>query len=215
MYKRQRLVHPHSALLHRVVHIPLVLGVAPLLPLVPGVLEETERHVERREQDDRVVAVSYTHLDVYKRQLISVPGSLLRSHVNTGVVVQPRGQLTPLSIVRLPSGRDPCPNSQDICNVLNEGASVKTQREAGYGPVASLVLPDKSHIQLWASPNGADLTLTRYQVTQWNNQQQIVQLVQHAGYVRYDIAKGQAYKQIVYEVQTDSGTRIRLSLIHI
>lgn len=159
-----------------------------------------------------VAAGAYFGLNYFNTALVSVPGSLLRSHVNTGVVVQPRGQLTPLSIVRLPAGRDPCPSSQDICNVLTEGASVKTQPEAGYGPVASLVLPDQSHIQLWASPNGADLTLARYQVTQWNDRQQIVQLTQHAGYVRYDIAKGQAYKQIVYEVQTDSGTRIDLEL---
>lgn len=149
-------------------------------------------------------------LRYYTSSLVSVPGSLLRSHVNTGVIVQARGQLSPSSIERLPAGRDPCPNSQDICNVLNEGESVKTRREAGYGPVASLVLPDQSHIQLWASPDGADLTLQRYQVTQWNNRQQIVELVQHAGYVRYDIADAQPYQEVVYEVQTDTNTRIRL-----
>ncbi len=157
-----------------------------------------------------LMAGAYYGLNYVNTALVNVPGSLLRSHVNSGVFVQPRGELSPSSIERLPSGRDPCPSSQDKCNVLNEGDSVKTRREAGYGQVASIVLPDQSHIQLWASPNGCDLTLTRYQVTQWNDRQQLVQFVQHAGYVRYDIADKQPYKQVIYEVQTDIGTKIRL-----
>src|SRR5262245_8957233 len=126
----------------------------------------------------------------YTSSMVPVRGALLRSHVSTGVFVQARGQLAPSGIERLPSDRDPCPTSPDLCAPLNEGETVKTRREAGYGPVASLVLPDETHIQLWASPTGADLAFERYQVTQWNREHQEVLLTQRAGYARYDVASG-------------------------
>jgi hypothetical protein len=147
----------------------------------------------------------------YHTATVPVPGALVRSHVNSGVVMQARGQLAPLSIERLPNDRDPCPESQDICVPINEGERVRTRREAGYGSVASLVLPDTTHIQLWASPSGADLQLDRYQVTRWNRARQEVVLTQHEGYVRYDLASNQPYQQINYTVQIDAATRIELN----
>lgn len=146
----------------------------------------------------------------YTTAMIPVDGTLLRSHVNTGVVMLARGQLSPSSLERLPQDRDPCPDSRDICMPISEGASIRTRREAGYGPVASLVLPDTTHIQLWASPTGAEIALDRYQVTQWNRSRQDVVLTQHAGYARYDIAGSQSYTQVDYTIQIDAATSVEL-----
>jgi len=146
----------------------------------------------------------------YTTATMPVLGAVLRSHVNTGVVIQSRGQLSPSSLERLPGQRDPCPESRDICVPLSEGESVKSRREAGYGPVASMVLPDETHIQLWASPTGADLTLERYQVSQWNNNHQEVVLFQRSGYARFDLADHQPYQHVDYTVQIDTATSIDL-----
>ncbi len=146
----------------------------------------------------------------YSTAMVPAGRAVLRSHVETGVFMQGRGQLAPSGIERLPNGRDPCPDSRDICALLAEGETIKTRREAGYGPVASLVLPDESHIQLWASPTGADLLFERFQVTQWNRARQEVVLEQHAGYARYDIAEGQAFEQVSYTIQLDSKMSVDL-----
>ena len=146
----------------------------------------------------------------YTTATVPTGRAILRSHVESGVFTQGRGQLAPSGIERLPAGRDPCPDSRDICAMLSEGETIKTRREAGYGPVASLVLPDESHIQLWASPTGADLLYERSQVTQWNRARQEVVLNQHAGYARYDIASGQSYEQVNYTVQVDPKLSIDL-----
>jgi hypothetical protein len=112
---------------------------------------------------------------------------------------------------RLPVDRDPCAGQQDICQPLDEGYHIRTKREAGYGPVASVVLPDETHIQLWAHPTGVDFALERYRVTRWTQQRQEVVLRHVAGYARYDIANNQPYRDVYYTVETDSGARIKLA----
>jgi hypothetical protein len=146
----------------------------------------------------------------YTTSVVTIDGILLRSHVNAGVTIQARGQRAPSSIERLTAERDPCVGSPDICVPLSEGDSVRTAREAGYGPVASIVLPDETHIQLWASPTGAELELNRYQVTRWNQARQDVLLSQKTGYARYDIASDQPYDQVDYIVEIDAATRVEL-----
>jgi hypothetical protein len=147
----------------------------------------------------------------YRTATVPINGTLLRSHVNAGVVIQARGELNPSSVERLPPSRDPCPNNADICAELRPGDTVKTRREAGYGPVASVILPDETHIQLGASPNEAEVTLEHFLVSKWNDERQEVLLAQHAGYARYDIAEGQRYQSVEYSVDVGNDTSVRLT----
>ncbi len=146
----------------------------------------------------------------YSTATTPIEGAILRSHVNAGVSIQPRGRLTAESIERLPPERDPCPGELDICAMVAEGSVIRTKAEAGYGPVASLVLADQTQIDFWAHPDGAELALAGYRATTWHNGRLEVILRQNAGYLRYDIAAGQPYKQVEYDVEVGDGTRIRL-----
>lgn len=141
--------------------------------------------------------------------------ALLRGHVNAGVTLQARGELAAESLERLPADRDPCPGQQDICQPLDEGYHIRTKREAGYGPVASVVLPDQTHVQLWAHPTGADFVLERYRVTRWSNQRQEVVLRHTAGYARYDIANNQPFRDVYYTVligaEASPAVRVKLA----
>jgi len=147
----------------------------------------------------------------YTSAMVPQGGTLLRGHVNAGVTLQARGELTANSLERLPPERDPCPGHQDVCQYIEEGYQVTTKPEAGYGPVASVVLPDQTHIQLWAHPTGAAFSIEKYRVTRWTDLRQEVVLRHSAGYVRYDIANNQPYRDVYYTVVTDDGVRIRLA----
>jgi hypothetical protein len=141
--------------------------------------------------------------------------SLLRGHVNAGVTLQARGELTAKSLERLPADRDPCQGEQDICQPLAEGYHVRTKREAGYGPVASVVLPDETHVQLWAHPSGADFAIEKYRVTRWTDRRQEVELRHVAGYARYDIANFQSFRDVYYTVliggDAEPAVRVKLA----
>ncbi len=131
----------------------------------------------------------------------------MRVHANAGVVYQPKGRtelLNPREICA-----DNPPGVQDICFRLEEGYRVRTVPEAGYGPVASIVLPDSTQIDLRAHPTGTDITLVKYQVTRWNNQRQEVVFRQDAGYARYDVHQGQAYADVSYTVEVADGIRVQ------
>jgi hypothetical protein len=117
-----------------------------------------------------------------------------------GVVMQEPRSLTSRTIERLPGALDPCPGESDVCVPLTTGDRIKTLPAAGYGPVASLVLPDTTHIQLWAQGAGSDIVYRTYQVSRWTNQRQIVNLQQNAGYARYDIAANHHYLRVEYSV---------------
>jgi hypothetical protein len=147
----------------------------------------------------------------YSTAMVPREGALLRGHVGAGVVLQARGEASPVSLERLAPERDPCPGHQDICRPLEEGYHVKTKREAGYGPVASVVLPDQTHVQLWAHPTGADFALERYRVTRWTDSRQEVVLRQAAGYARYDIANNQPFHDVYYTVEIVDGVSVRLA----
>mgnify|MGYP001281157395 CR=1 FL=1 len=147
----------------------------------------------------------------YTSATIAIDGSLLRSHVNAGVVIQSRGQLVGTSIERLPAESDPCPGEADICSPVNEGDSIKTKPEAGYGPVASLILPDTSQIDFWAHPAGGDLVIESIRGSAWTYEHQEVRLQQIAGYVRYDIADTQPYADVDYLVDLGNGILVQLA----
>jgi hypothetical protein len=136
----------------------------------------------------------------YVDAMSTTQGAMLRGHVIAGVVMQEPRSLTSRTIERLPGALDPCPGESDVCVPLTTGDRIKTLPAAGYGPVASLVLPDTTHIQLWAQGAGSDIVYRTYQVSRWTNQRQIVNLQQNAGYARYDIAANHHYLRVEYSV---------------
>lgn len=141
----------------------------------------------------------------YNDAMRTQEGAMLRSHVTVGVLLQEPRSVTSRAIERLPGNVDPCPGESDICIPLRSGDRVRTLPAAGYGPVASLVLPDTSHIQLWAQDEGSDLVYRTYQVSRWNDNRQIVSLHQLGGYARYDVAQFQPYKRVEYNVVLPDG----------
>ncbi len=158
-----------------------------------------------------VAVAGYGGWQYYATAMNPLEGSVLRSHVNAGVSIQPRGRLVAESIERLPPERDPCPGELDICATVAEGSVIRTKSEAGYGPVASLVLADRTQIDFWAHPAGAELALISYRTTAWHNGRLEAFMRQNAGYLRYDIAAGQPYDQVDYVVDVGDGTRVRLT----
>jgi hypothetical protein len=130
-------------------------------------------------------------------------------HVGAGVSYQPHGS------ARLLTPTDPCMDTRKVCiNNLQEGYRVTAAPQSGYGPVASLVLPDAvvspTRIDLWAHPYGADLTLDRYRVSRWTDRRQEVFIRHDAGYARYDIAAGQPFGDVAYQVDVGNGVLIEL-----
>lgn len=144
----------------------------------------------------------------YNSAMRTQEGAMLRSHVAVGVLLQEPRSVTSRAIERLPENVDPCPGQSDICIPLRSGDRIRTLPAAGYGPVASLVLPDTTHIQLWAQDQGGDLVYHTYQVSRWNNQRQVVSLQQHSGYARYDVAQFQPYQKVEYNVVLPDGVTV-------
>jgi hypothetical protein len=147
----------------------------------------------------------------YNESMVAVRGAEVRVHAPAGVAYQEKGS----SELTTPS--TPCERKLDdataVCIKLTEGGRVQAKSEAGYGPVASIVLPDGTRIaDMYAHPTGADLTLSQYQVSQWTRQREIMKLAQAAGYVRYDIpaTEGQPYAEVTYEVEITKGVSLRL-----
>lgn len=102
------------------------------------------------------------------------------------------------------------PGCDKVCFELREGESVTAYPEAGYGPAASVVLPDKTQVDLYGHPSGADLTLLTYRVSRWTSDRQDVVLQQNAGYARYDVQADQPYEAVSYVVQVGKNTTVRL-----
>lgn len=144
----------------------------------------------------------------YNSAMRTQEGAMLRSHVAVGVLVQEPRSVTSRAIERLPENVDPCPGESDICIPLRSGDRIRTLPAAGYGPVASLVLPDTTHIQLWAQDAGSDVVYHTYQVSRWNDHRQIVSLQQHSGYARYDVAQFQPYQKVEYNVALPDGVLV-------
>ena len=69
-----------------------------------------------------VAIAGYNGWQYYATAMNPVEGAVLRSHVNAGVSIQPRGRLVSESIERLPPERDPCPGELDICATVAEEA---------------------------------------------------------------------------------------------
>lgn len=153
-----------------------------------------------------VAAGGYTGWRYYNFATLNRDG-LLRVHVNAGVTFQARGDARAVSLER---SRNPCFDSDEICKPISKGDRVNARPEAGYGPVASVVLPDQTQIDLWAHPAGADLVLESYQVTRWTNRRQEVVFRQAAGYARYDVKDTQPYEDVRYTIEITRGVQVLL-----
>ncbi len=143
--------------------------------------------------------------DSYTTAMRTQDGALLRGHIEVGVLLQSPRALTSRAIERLPANVDPCVDQNDICVPLRVGDRIKTLPAAGYGPVASLVLPDTTHIQMWAQGDGSDLLYRTYDVSRWSGRRQVVNIFHAAGYARYDIAQYQPYTTVEYSVTLPDG----------
>ncbi len=144
----------------------------------------------------------------YNAAMKTLDNAQLRSHVATGVFYQEPRSMSSRTLERLPAAVDPCHGEPDICMPLKPGYRIKTLPAAGYGPVASLVLPDATHIQLWAQDSGTDIVFQTYQVSRWTHRKQVVNLIQNAGYARYDIANFQPYAVVEYSVTLPDGNKV-------
>jgi hypothetical protein len=142
----------------------------------------------------------------YTNATTPVSGAQVVVHAPAGVNYQAKGQAD------LTTPNKPCGTS--FCQPVSEGDRVQARPEAGYGPVASIVLADNTRVaDMYAYPTGADLTLEQYRVSRWTGERQEIQFRQTAGYVRYDIPDklGMPYDQVSYQVAITSGVAIDLS----
>lgn len=153
-----------------------------------------------------VAGACYGGWRYYADAMTRASNAIVRVHAPAGVSYQARG-----SVLRAAPSK-PCAAApvSELCQALGEEDRVLAVPQAGYGPVASLLLPDGSHFQLWAYPTGADLTLTRYRVSRWSQRRQEVELAQHTGYVRYDIPAESAlpYSERSYTVAISQSIQI-------
>lgn len=142
----------------------------------------------------------------YRNATQPLPPALVSVSAPSGVSIQ-QSDTSPLTIPQTV-----CPDSRKVCARLSEGMRVVANPEAGYGPVASLVLPDQSQIDLWAHPTGADLKLEQYHASRWTNSSQEIQLHQATGYARYDIRNGQRYANVHYTVTITNNVSVELAV---
>ena len=145
----------------------------------------------------------------YANAMVKGTGTIVRFHAPAGVTYQARDSTNRTA----PS--KPCATAPttEKCQELTENDSVQAVPQAGYGPVASVLLPDRTHIQLWAYPTGAELSLSHFQVSRWSHRRQEVAFAQHAGYARYDIppSEGQAYGEMSYTVTISRNIGIEMA----
>ena len=157
-----------------------------------------------------VAAASIAGWRYYTEAMVPVSGALVRVHAPAGVSYRDRSSAKSIT----PDKPCPQPPASETCQVLKEGDRIQAKPEAGFGPVASLVLPDGSRLaDMYAYPTGADLTLTRYAVSRWSQRRQEVELTQAAGYVRYDIPQSTArpYDEITYSVSITENVGLLLA----
>lgn len=156
-----------------------------------------------------VAAVCIAGWRYYTEAMVPVGGALVRVHAPAGVNFQDRTSTKTFT----PSKPCGAPPMTEVCQALKEGDLIQAKREAGYGPVASVVLPNRTQIDMWAHPTGAELTLTKYAVSRWTRRREEVELTQTAGYARYDLPAGDSrpYDELVYTVSITGGVSITLA----
>lgn len=80
---------------------------------------------------------------------------------------------------------------------LKNGDRVRVTSTAGYGQVVTVRMFDQSTLDMWAN---ADLTIEQMQTSLWTQAEQLVELRQRDGYIRYDVRTGQPYAHVRYIV---------------
>jgi hypothetical protein len=144
----------------------------------------------------------------YTTAMVPLGGTVVRVHVPTGVSYQQKGSSRRDTPVK------PCetPPKTDTCQTLAEDDRVIAVPQAGYGPVASVTLPDSAQIDLYSFPSGVELMLKTYRVSRWTMGRREVRFVQTAGYARYDIPSKeiQQYAEVSYVVEIGGGLSVAL-----
>lgn len=159
-----------------------------------------------------VATAGYFGWRYYTNATIPVETTLALKYVDTGVLLRPPGRSTSQDLTMPAVPPQSCPTDDlKYCDFFTEGQRLIGQRDAGYGPVAALKLPDQSLINLHTQPSGFDLTLKKYQISRWTRDRQDVVIEQRAGYARYDLAENQTVKQATFKVVV-SGVTINLAL---
>ncbi len=157
-----------------------------------------------------VASISIAGWWYYANAMEKGHGTIVRVHAPAGVTFQPRDSTNRTT----PSKPCTIAPTTEKCQELEENYRVFAVPEAGYGPVASVLMPDRTHIQVWAYPTGADLTLNQFQVSRWSHRREEVAFTQNAGYVRYDLAasEGQQYADVHYTVVISHNIQIVMAL---
>lgn len=137
--------------------------------------------------------------------LLALAGGLVWRYYRTATIPQDAALVVrglPEWVAWQPAGRTIFQGVVDG-QALREGDTVRAAATAGYGQVASLVLPDESQVDLWA---GTELTVDTLRTTRWNTDTFTVALNQHTGYARYDIAADQGFRQALFRVAIGAAT---------
>lgn len=146
----------------------------------------------------------------YSSATDSVAETLALKYVDTGVLRQQAGSNVLQDLAKPLEIPQPCAKQQFLstsaCDFFTEGQRLVGRRGAGFGPVASLVLPDGTRVNLHTQPEGFDFSLKKYRVSRWTNEKQEVVFDQNAGYARYDLARDQPYKSVSFAVQVGGAT---------
>lgn len=144
----------------------------------------------------------------YSTATEAVGTTLALKYVNTGVLRQQAGSNVLQDLIEPTQVPQECGKygSPSVCDYFGEGQRLVGRRGAGFGPVASLVLPDGTRVNLHTQPEGFDFSLEKYRVSRWTLEKQEVVFEQTAGYARYDLARDQQYKNVTYAVKIGGAT---------
>lgn len=140
----------------------------------------------------------------YSSATVSVMDTVALKYVDTGILRQQAGSNVLQDLVRPPEVPAKCQQPQfksAVCDFFTEGQRLVGRRGAGFGPVASLALPDGTQVNLHTQPDGFDFSLEKYQVSRWTTDRQEVEFEQNAGYARFDLGRDQPYKNVTYAVK--------------
>ncbi|MBC8163193.1 MAG: hypothetical protein H7Z42_18450, partial [Roseiflexaceae bacterium] len=149
----------------------------------------------------------------YTSAMVPVTDTLLLRYATSVLIKEP--DLATAQDISPPELRLPACQfykAEVLCKPFSEGQRLVGKRDAGYGPVAAIKLPDQSLINLHTQPDGFIFGLKKYQVSRWTKGLQNVVFEQLAGYARYDLAGDQPYERVSYTVEMGEDVATKLFL---